>query len=49
MLGTYPRTEVPPDVIDRVRDVEIIFSAEDPSSLTGKIVDAKGRKLVVHD
>ena len=48
-LGTYRRTEVPPDVIDRVRDVEIIFNAEDPSSLTGKVVYAKGRKLVVHD
>jgi hypothetical protein len=49
VLGTYRRTEVPPDVIDRVRDIEIIFSAKDPSSLTGKIVDTKGRKLVVHD
>jgi hypothetical protein len=49
VLGSYPRTQVPPDVIDRVRDVEIIFGAEDPSSLSGKIVDAKGRKLVVHD
>jgi hypothetical protein len=49
VLGTYRRTEVPPDVIDRVRRVEIIFSAEDPSSLAGKIVDTKGRKLVVHD
>ena len=49
VLGTYRRTEVPPDVIDRVRDIDIIFNAEDPSSLTGKIVDTRGRKLVVHD
>jgi hypothetical protein len=49
VLGTYRRTEVPLDVIDRVRDIEIIFNAEDPSSLAGKIVDTKDRKLVVHD
>jgi hypothetical protein len=49
VLGTYLRTQVPPDVIDRVRDIEIIFSAEDPSSLAGKIVDTKDRKLFVHD
>jgi hypothetical protein len=49
VLGTYRRAEVPPDVIDRVRDIEIIFNAEDPSSLAGKIVDTKDRKLVVHD
>jgi hypothetical protein len=47
-LGAYLRTQVPPDVIDRVQDIEIIFSAEDPSSLTGKIVDTKDRKLFVH-
>jgi hypothetical protein len=49
VLGAYLRTQVPPDVIDKVRDIEIVFSAEDPSSLTGKIVDAKNQKLFVHD
>jgi hypothetical protein len=48
-LGAYLRTQVPPDVIDRVQDIEIIFSAEDPSSPTGKIVDTKDRKLFVHE
>ena len=49
VLGAYLRTQVPPDVIDKVRDIEIVFSAEDPSSLAGKIVDAKNQKLFVHD
>ena len=48
-MGARHIAENAPDVIDRVRDIEIIFNAEDPSSLTGKVVDAKGRKLVVHD
>jgi hypothetical protein len=49
VLGAYLGTQVPPDVIDRVHDIEIIFSAEDPSSPTGKIVDTKDRKLFVHE
>jgi hypothetical protein len=49
VLGAYSRTQVPPDVIDKVRGVEIVFTPEDPSSLAGKIVDAKNRNLFVHD
>lgn len=49
VLGAYLRTEVPPEVIDNVRGIEIIFSAEDLPSLTGKILDVKNRKLFVHD
>jgi len=48
-LGAYARIQVPPDVIDKVRDVEIVFSSEEASSLKGKIVDVKGQKLFVHD
>jgi hypothetical protein len=48
-LGAYLRTQVPPDVIDKVGDIEIVFSAEDPSSLKGKIIDVKNRKLFVRE
>ena len=48
-MGARHIAENAPDVIDRVRDIEIIFNAEDPSSLAGKIVDMKDRKLNVHD
>jgi hypothetical protein len=48
-LGAYLRTQVPPDVIDKVGDIAIIFSAEDPSSLKGKIMDVKNRKLFVRE
>ncbi|MCP3418980.1 hypothetical protein NLM16_33220 [Bradyrhizobium brasilense] len=48
-LGSYERTQIPPDVIDTVRDVEIVFSAEDPSALAGKTIDATKQKLFVRD
>jgi hypothetical protein len=28
VLGAYPRTQVPLDVIDKVRGIEIVFSAD---------------------
>jgi hypothetical protein len=49
VLGAYPKTQVPPEVIDKVGGIEIVFRAEDPSSLAGKIVDAKHQKLFVRD
>jgi hypothetical protein len=50
VLGAYPRGEVPPDVIDKVRGIEIVFSAEDdPSRLTGKTIDAANGKFFVRD
>jgi hypothetical protein len=48
-LGSYSRTQVPPDVIDKVGGIEIIFGTQDPSMLQGKIIDLKDKKLVVHD
>lgn len=48
-LGARRKTEVPPDVIDTVRGVEIVFTAEDPSSLAGKTVDATKQGLFVRD
>lgn len=48
-LGAFRRTEVPPDVIDTVGGIEIVFTAEDPSTLAGKTIDATKRKLFVRD
>jgi hypothetical protein len=48
-LGAYRKTEVPPDVIDTVRGVEIMFTAEDPSALAGKTFDATKQKFFVRD
>jgi hypothetical protein len=49
VLGAYSRTQLPPDVIDKVGGIEIVFGAEDPLSLAGKTVDIKDRKLFVRD
>jgi hypothetical protein len=50
-LGSWgiPRTQVPPDAIDKVRGMEIVFSAEEPSSLIGKTIDVTNRKFFVRD
>lgn len=49
MLGAFARTQIPPDVIDKVGGIEIVFEAEEPSSLMGKTIDAAGGKLFVRD
>jgi hypothetical protein len=49
VLGAYARNQVPPDVIDKVDGVEIIFSADPPSSLIGKTLDVADQKLFVRD
>lgn len=49
VLGAYARNQVPPDVIDKVDGVEIIFSAEPPSSLVGKTLDIAEQELFVRD
>ena len=48
-LGAYRKTEVPPDVIDTVRGIEIMFTAEDPTALAGKTLDATKQKFFVRD
>ena len=48
-LGAFRKTEVPPDVIDTVRGIKIIFTAEDPASLAGKTFDAAKQGLFVRD
>jgi hypothetical protein len=49
VLGTYVRTQLPPDVIDHVDGIEIVFSADDPSVLVGKTIDVRGRKFFIRD
>jgi hypothetical protein len=48
-LGSYRKVELPPDVIDTVRGVEIVFTADDPSALAGKTIDATEKKLFIRD
>jgi hypothetical protein len=50
VLGAYSRAQLPPDVIDTVRGVEIVFTTnDDPSSLTGKTIDVANHKFFVRD
>lgn len=49
VLGTYSRTHIPPDVIDRVHGIRIVFNAEEPSSLIGKTIDVTNGKFFVRD
>lgn len=41
MLGCYRRSELSPDLIDKIDDMEIVFSASDPSILVGKTIDCR--------
>lgn len=50
VLGSYSRAQLPPDVIDKIRGVEIVFSTDvDAPSLTGKTIDVTRRKFFVRD
>jgi len=49
VLGAHRKTEIPPDVIDTVRGIEIVITAEDPSALAGKTFDATKKKFFVRD
>jgi hypothetical protein len=48
-LGAYSRKQIPPDVIDNVSGIDIMFSAEDPSSIAGKTFDVRKHKLFLRD
>jgi hypothetical protein len=49
-LGAYARTQVPPDVIDKIRGIDIVFSAGDKlSSLMGKTIDVANRRFFIRD
>jgi hypothetical protein len=49
VLGAHVRTQLPPDVIDHVGGIEIVFSADDPSVLAGKTIDVRDRKFFIRD
>jgi len=46
-LGSFRRTEVPPDIIDKVGGVDIMFSAPDPSILKGKTIDLEKGQFIL--
>jgi hypothetical protein len=49
VLGTFSRSQVPPDVIDKVDGIEVIFTADSPERLTGKTIDFQKGKFVIRD
>lgn len=50
VLGSYSRAQLPPDVIEKVRGVEIVFTTDgNPALLTGKTIDVAHRKFLVRD
>jgi hypothetical protein len=49
VLGAYHRTDVPSDAIDKVDDVDIVFSAPDPSILAGKTIDLQQGQFVLRN
>jgi hypothetical protein len=49
ILGAYSRMQIPPDLIHKIRDIEIVFTPEDPSSLAGKIIDVENHKPIVRN
>ncbi|MBV8567568.1 MAG: hypothetical protein JO273_19125, partial [Methylobacteriaceae bacterium] len=48
-LGSFDRGEMPPDVIDTVDGIQIIFSAKNPSIFVGKTVDFKDGRFLLRD
>jgi hypothetical protein len=48
-FGGYARKQVPPDVIDHVDGVDIVFSASDPAMLAGKTIDFRNGKFVIEE
>jgi len=49
LFGTYLRSQVPPDIIDKIDGIEIIFDADTPSRLVGKTIDFKKGRFVISD
>ena len=49
VLGAYHRTDIPSDSIDKVDDVDIAFSAPDPSMLAGKTIDLQNGQFVLRN
>lgn len=49
VICLFRRRQVPPDVIDRVDGIDIVFSAPDPSIFVGKAIDLQNGKFVIRD
>jgi hypothetical protein len=47
VLGVFSRSLVPPDVIDKVDGIEVIFHADNPDRLTGKTIDFQKGNFVI--
>ena len=48
-LGAWARKQLPPDVIDHVGGIDIVFDAPDPSMLAGKTIDIQNGKFFLRD
>ncbi|MGH6726248.1 MAG: hypothetical protein ACREB8_06855 [Pseudolabrys sp.] len=49
LLGTWLRSQLPPDVIDKVDGIEIVFTADRPDRLIGKTIDFQKGAFVIRD
>jgi hypothetical protein len=49
VLGVFSRSQVPPDVIDKVDGIEVLFHADNPDRLTGKTIDFQKGEFVIRD
>jgi hypothetical protein len=46
-LGFYFRSQVPPDILEKVDGIEIFFHADTPSRLSGKTIDFRKSEFVI--
>jgi hypothetical protein len=49
LLGAFPRSQLPPDVIDKVDGIEIVLTADSPDRLAGKTIDFQKGQFVIRD
>jgi hypothetical protein len=47
VMGVHSRSEIPPDVVDKVGDTEIIFLADAHSRLAGKTIDFQNSNFMI--
>jgi hypothetical protein len=48
-LGSQQKQHYPPDVVDQVDGIAIVFSVPDPKLLEGKIIDVRNNQLFIRD
>jgi hypothetical protein len=49
MLGSQEKQHYPPDVVDQVDGIEIVFSIPDPKALEEKIIDVRDGRLFIRE